>query len=113
MADSPRVAAGQLRHRIKIQTLTRGRGANKGVIETWVTTTTVWGDIQPVSGRETVDANRMDSRVTHEIEIRYYSAGFTPDNRLQDEDGNNYNIEVVKNIGRRNRRMLIQVIENT
>ena len=106
------IKAGLLRHRLIIATVTRTQGPAGGPIETWATTTTVWGDIRPASGRETIDGDRMDSRVTHEIEIRYYS-GLNADNRFQDEDGNIYNIVTVKDIGRRRHRMLIEVIENT
>lgn len=38
---------------------------------TWATDSIVWGQIEPLSGRELFQAQAIDARVTHRITIRH------------------------------------------
>lgn len=65
--------AGRLRHRLNLQVSVDTKDAGGGLIETWAALSTVWGAIITLSGRELVDAQKINSEITHRIEIRYLS----------------------------------------
>ena len=111
MAREYTQAAGRLRHRIAIQSESNVRDAMGGVTKGHSTVTTVWGSIRPISGRELVAAQQVDSRVTHEITIRYYSA-LDPLHRLL-YDSRVFRIESVRNIDERDKKQIIRAIEDT
>lgn len=75
---------GQLRHEIcleqQVRTPTGGGGATLG----WRNLGLLWADIRPLSGRETVIADRIVSRVDHEIWIRH-RAGTTAAMRFRQD----------------------------
>lgn len=96
--------AGQLRHRIAIQTIDTTRDAVGGQATSYTTVTTVWGAIRPLNGREVFNAQAADADVTHEITIRHYS-GLTPKHRLY-HDSRAFNIESIRNIEERDRLMI-------
>ena len=49
--------AGKLRHRVDIQKWVADRDTTTGeVAETWITNTTEWADVRPISGRERMEA---------------------------------------------------------
>jgi SPP1 family predicted phage head-tail adaptor len=64
--------SGDLNRRIAIQQ--RGAGAlddlNQATL-TWATVATVWASIEPLTGRELMAAQGMQSEVSHKIMIRY------------------------------------------
>lgn len=66
-----KVKAGDLPHRVEIQSFTETRDAYGGVTKTPVTDATVWARVSPLSGREYWQAAQVQSETTHEIEIRY------------------------------------------
>ena len=67
------VALGSLKHRISIQAMTRTDDGLGGAEETWATETTRWANIRPLSGKELFQAQQVESKVTHEVTIRYDS----------------------------------------
>lgn len=103
------VQAGDLRHRIAIQTLNTTLDSMGGQPTTYTTVATVYGSIRPLSGRELFTAQAADADVTHEITIRNYS-GLTPKHRLL-HDSRAFNIESVRNIEERDRMMVLLVKE--
>jgi SPP1 family predicted phage head-tail adaptor len=76
--------AGQLRHRLDLQTKVPTRGSFGEEILTWKTQVTVWGSVESLSGREYLQAqaNQLQSEVTHQIRLRYYK-GLRPDWRIK------------------------------
>lgn len=74
--------SGQLRHRIDLQTKVASRGTFGEETITWRTEATVWGSIEPISGREYFLAYQVQSEVTHRIRLRYYK-GVRPDWRIK------------------------------
>jgi len=107
-----RLPAGVLRHRIQIQSESNARDANGGVIKSWNTVATRWGKIRPLSGRELIAAEQVDSRVTHEITIRYYP-GLTSLFRLV-HDSRVFNISSPpRDIDERKKVMILQATEDT
>jgi SPP1 family predicted phage head-tail adaptor len=65
--------AGDLRHRITFQTRSTGQDAIGGQALPWSDVTTVWADVSPLSGREIMAAQAIQSELTHMISVRYQS----------------------------------------
>lgn len=62
---------GDLRHRLTLEKLSRAADGGGGYTETWVTVATIWGQLIPKTGRETLLAEKPTSRVIYDIIIRY------------------------------------------
>lgn len=74
------IEAGRLRHRVRIEELTYLRDSNGEVIqdpntgetrEEWAEVATVWAAIEPLSAREFIQSQAIQSQVTTRIVIRY------------------------------------------
>lgn len=65
--------AGNLRHRIQIQSPVETQDQDTGAItvESWVTVATVWAAIEPLSAREFITSQTEKSQVVARITIRY------------------------------------------
>ena len=63
--------AGNLRRRVAIQSRASGQDALGQPSTAWGTVATVWGDVEPLSGRELIKAQANLSEVTHLVTIRY------------------------------------------
>lgn len=93
--------AGQLRHRVTIQQLTRVEDEGGGYEENWADIATVWAAVKPMRGNERYEAQQVQSTLTHKVTIRY-RAGIKPQMRLL--YGNRFfNIEAVIDIEERHR----------
>ena len=110
MANPLTISAGQLRHRLAVQTFSESRDSQGGVTKSWSTDSTVWGSIRPLSGKELVSAQQVDAKVTHKIEIRYYS-GLDTTYRIQN-DSRTFNIIQVLNLAERDKLMVILAVES-
>jgi len=65
--------AGELRHMIKIEKPTYGRGTSGGKTVTWTKVAEVWAAIEPIRGREYIEAQKVASEITTRIRIRHRS----------------------------------------
>jgi SPP1 family predicted phage head-tail adaptor len=65
------VRAGLLRHRVNLQQAVEARNGFGDVIRTWSTVATVWGSVNPLSGREYLAARQALAETTTRIQIRY------------------------------------------
>ncbi|RRU23580.1 phage head closure protein [Stenotrophomonas sp. 278] len=75
------VAAGELRHRVRIQEQVTARDSD-GVSQTsWVDVATVWASVEPLSAREFIQSGQGQSAVTARVTIRH-RAGLLPTMRL-------------------------------
>lgn len=63
--------AGQLRHRLEIQTKSGTQDTYGQPAEDWTTQATVWGSVEPLLGRERFTAQQTQAEVTHRIRIRH------------------------------------------
>lgn len=64
--------AGRLRHRVVIEQKTTTRDPDTGApITAWVTFATVWAEVAPLSAKEFIAAQAMQSEVSARITIRY------------------------------------------
>lgn len=75
------VAAGKLRHRLTLSTVTRGRDSLGGITETATAGVTIWGSFEPISDSERFSEGRFAIRPTHRAVIRY-RAGVSHRDRL-------------------------------
>lgn len=83
--------AGRLRHRITIQRKEQTQNPNTGAMTTtWATVATVWAVVEPLSAREFIAAQAVQSDVSVRITMRY-RPGITSAMRLL-HDGKTYNI---------------------
>jgi SPP1 family predicted phage head-tail adaptor len=87
--------AGELKHRVEVQSKTDTLGDHGGPGETWATVGTRWAKIEPMRGTETQRSEQNVSDVTHKITLRYYP-GLTPSFRLV-EGSRVFHIESVIN----------------
>ena len=74
-----RIRAGRLRHRLQLQqfaptTSPQTKNAYGEVTSAWTTQATVWGSIEPLSGREYLSAGGTQNDATVRIVIRYYGS---------------------------------------
>ncbi len=65
--------AGDLRHRIELQSTTNTSDGMGGQTNTWNTQDQVWAAIWPVSATEQLRAASQNMTITHKIRIRYYA----------------------------------------
>lgn len=63
--------SGKLRHRIQLQYETETPGASGEPTYTWSELATVSAAVEPLSGKELIDAQQVASTVTHRVTIRY------------------------------------------
>lgn len=77
------INAGELRHRVAIQAKAStydSRGQNSA---SWSTSTTVWAQIETLTGKELEQARKNYADATHRVTMRYLSAAtLTTKNRL-------------------------------
>lgn len=73
--------AGALRHRVTIQKKSVTRNSYGEEVVTWVTHCQAWASIEPLQGREFIEARLAQAEVTDRIKIRY-QAGIRPEMRV-------------------------------
>lgn len=64
---------GPLRHRVTFQSRKTARDEYGQPVEGWDTVTTLWASIDPISGRELLTAQQVQTEVTHRIRCRYWT----------------------------------------
>jgi SPP1 family predicted phage head-tail adaptor len=63
--------AGLLRHRVQIQQRSSAQDSYGQQSMIWTTVATVWALIEPLSSRELLAAQAVQSDTTHQITVRY------------------------------------------
>lgn len=94
--------AGRLDRRIVLKTRKAGTNAFGEPVDEWDTLATVWANVVPVSDGERLRAGETLAAKRSRFTIRYSSAvsGIDPRDQLV-YDGRTYDIDGVKEIGRR------------
>lgn len=96
--------AGRLNKRVTIQKLVEAADGYGDVTETATTNVaTVWASVEPLTGREFIEAKAYSADVTHRVRMRYLS-GITSKHQLR-LGTRRLNIEAVINVGERNREL--------
>ncbi len=99
------MGAGAYRHRITLQQATETRDSLGGTVQAWATFATVWAAIEPLSGRELLQAQQVQAEVTHRVRLRYMN-GVTAELRVL--FGTRYfNILSAVNVQERNREIVL------
>lgn len=75
------IEAGRLRHRVKIQRPVQTQDSNGDMITEWQAVATVWAAIEPLSARELIQSQAMQSQIVARVVIRYRD-GITASMRL-------------------------------
>ena len=75
----------------------------------WLTIQHEWAFISPLRGRERIEAKKIQSKVTHRIEMRFVR-GITTEHRLLLGD-RIFNIDAVLNKNEQNRDLEIEAVE--
>lgn len=89
-----------------MQRATETQNAVGEMAKTWATYATVWGSIEPLSGRELQMAQQVQSEVTCNMRIRYKSGVLVSDRVY---NGSTYwEVNAVINPDQRNREMVLQ-----
>lgn len=101
--------AGQLRQRVTIQEKSVTRNSYGEEVITWSDVATVWASVEPLSGREFLDAQRAGAEVTTRIRIRYRS-GIAPEMRVTYGD-HVYDIKAVIDVEERHREIQLMCRE--
>lgn len=102
--------AGQLRQRITIQQPTIVQDTFGEADVTWSTYIQAWASIEPLRGREALEAMSLQQEVTHRVRMRHRD-GVTPDMRIS-HDGRTFNIRSVRNLWERDKTIEMMVQEN-
>ena len=63
--------AGNLRHRVTIQSPINTRTASGGTTQAWSTVATVWAEVRSESGSELIKSGREVSQARYRIWMRY------------------------------------------
>ena len=101
--------AGRLRHRLRLQSQTQTRDAYGAAIISWATEATVWGAIEPLSGREYFSQAQTQNEAKVRIVIRYRSS--VDESWRVVSGGKYYSIESVINHDERDRMMTLLCLE--
>ena len=73
------LTAGKLRHSIAFERETRTADGGGGSTIVWAKIAAVSAFVKPMSGSESVQAQRLDARITHRVFIRYRNDLLTSD----------------------------------
>lgn len=96
--------AGPLRHRVTIQEKAgTGQDGYGEDLPVWSDVATVWAAVEPLRGREFLEAQRAGAEVTTRIRIRYRD-GIEPEMRVSWGD-HTYDIEAILHIEERQREI--------
>lgn len=101
--------AGELRHRVTIQSLALTSDGMGGQTETWTDFLTAWASIEPIKGGEHYSAQQLADGITHRITMRY-QAGIAAKQRVK-FGTRIFGIRSVINPEERNVRLVLEVGE--
>jgi SPP1 family predicted phage head-tail adaptor len=112
--NSEIIRAGQLRKIITFQSRTTGQDAAGQPLATWTTQFTAYAAIEPLSGRELIQAQIAGAAVSHQITVRYRSELANPIDvaKMRIMYGTRvFNIQASMNQMEANRAVILQVQE--
>ena len=66
--------AGNLRHRVTLQSPTGSRDSVGERTTTWTDVSTVWASVNPLTARELIAAGQVQSELSHRVCIRHSSS---------------------------------------
>ena len=107
MSKRKPIDLASLRHRLVVQVNTQTTDAGGGLINSWATSTTIWGLIQTRAEFESCRGGSASLSGTHVLKTRYNSA-LTADKRLTWE-GNTFDISGVVDLDYGHHTMIVDL----
>jgi SPP1 family predicted phage head-tail adaptor len=104
--------AGKLRHRLTLQSPTVTRDSYGAETIAWTDERTVWGSVEPLEGREYLEARATTQTITHQIRIRYQKGKTVHPSWRVSYDSRTFVIESVMNRMERDMETIIMAREN-
>jgi SPP1 family predicted phage head-tail adaptor len=101
--------AGSLRKRITIQKKSVARNSYGEEVITWVTHCQAWAQMEPLSGREFLEARQIQAEAMVRITLRY-QAGIEPEMRVL-FGTRTFNIQAVVHVEERGREIQLMTVE--
>lgn len=100
----------KLRHRLTIERPPKADDGQGGYVGGWTVVTRTWGEVRPLTQRDTFFASGVHAGATHEIDL-HYRRDLTAEQRIV-YDGRNFYIKGrPMNVDESNRRMRLRVEE--
>lgn len=92
---------GAMRHRVRVERSSDGLDDYGQPTRLWGLVAKAWADVQPISGRELLQAGKLDGQITHRVWMRHCDAHIPkPTDRLVADFGT-LNVVSVINHGQR------------
>lgn len=104
--------AGWLRHRIELLVKEPARNSFGEEVIAWTTAATVWGSVEPLRGREYIEAKQGQVEISHRVVMRRHWLEVGPEMRLRLEGGRVLEIESVINPLERGERLELMCRES-
>lgn len=101
--------SGPLRHRIRIQNKTVTQNEYGEEEATWNTFVRAWASVEPLLGRQYLEARAQAQSVSHKVRMRYRD-GVTPEMRVLFK-GRVFDIESVLNVQERGEELVLMCRE--
>lgn len=95
------IAAGHLRHGIRVQSVSSTTDTGGGRVPVWIDYALTHASITPVSGREQISGGKVQASMTHRITLRWIP-GVTAKMRVL-FGTRVFNVRAVRNLDERNR----------
>ncbi len=104
--------AGKLRQRLEYHTNTPSTQTSGHAKPSWARSTTVWGRLSPLNGRELMVAREATPEVTHEIEIRADATITEQGKFILQGTSREFHILSIRDIDERGRQKIIMAKEH-
>lgn len=101
--------AGQLRHRLALQSNTQTADDYGQLTDSWATYDTVWGSVKPLRGDELLQAQQMYANISHLVRVRY-NGSILPTHRIS-HDSRILEINAILNTDERDRELMLYCTE--
>jgi SPP1 family predicted phage head-tail adaptor len=102
------VKIGKMRHRLGLRSPVKTQGSTGESVTTWPSvTSTVWGSLRPLSGKEREEATQTNEEVNYRARIRYNSS-INSEWRISN-DSNTYEIVTILNFDELDEQMIIDL----
>ncbi len=99
---------GPLNKRVAIRSASRTRDDYGEPIASWSTDATVWASVEPISGREMLNAQQQHAEITHRIRMRYQpGTSVTAEKRILFDSRD---FEIVSVINRKEKKRMLELL---
>ncbi len=79
MARVDTISAGRLRRQVQLQRAAETPDGAGGREVTWSTFATVWGEMRPLSGKDRLQAEQLQSTIANRLVIRFQGSPSNPE----------------------------------